>query len=187
MREMPALARARASSAPQKRSLAIWLDSVSCFIYRRKTPGPPPSLRSKPYPALSPAYGPLAPSPLPVGSFLGARWGRSRGPLPLPRLQENATLRIPRVNAERKMPLLAQNPSAFTNNRPYTALQVQTRQTTRPAWTPARLHGPRPNTRPPPPTVDVDPSPEPTATPSVRRVSLFSIKYFSFCQVYLAF
>ncbi len=53
-----------------------------------------------------------------------ARCLRSPDHLCLPRLQEISTLRIPSVNAARKMPLSAQNPSVFTTYRPSTALQV---------------------------------------------------------------
>ena len=108
------------------------LDSVSCFIYRRKTPGPPPSLRlrSMLLRLTIPEEDPRTPSVASLRSHIlpflqpMARWLRSPGHLCLPRLQEISTLRIPSVNAERKMPISPQNPSAFTTYRPSTAPQV---------------------------------------------------------------
>ena len=91
----------------------MYLDSVSCFNIPGEDPRTPSvaSLRSH-----------ILPFPQPI-----ARCLLSPGHLCLPRLQEISTLRIPRVNAERKMPISPQNPSAFTTYRPSTALQVQTR------------------------------------------------------------
>ena len=76
---MPALARARASSAPQKRRFDHPVRSPFLFyIYRGETPGPPPSLRSKSPPEL--AASPLPPSLCSCG---GTTSGTSQSPSPL--------------------------------------------------------------------------------------------------------